>query len=51
MTFRFPTTIHNFAQPSPPNFIDAKNRFHYLAHQIGPKSWKALGLSFEGAAA
>jgi len=39
----FCTPIHNFAQPSAPISIDAKNRCDYRARQIEPGSLKLYG--------
>jgi hypothetical protein len=39
----FCTPIHNFAQPSAPILIDAKNLCDYRARQIEPGSLKLYG--------
>jgi hypothetical protein len=41
--FVFCTPIHNFAQPSAPISIDAKNLCDYRARQIEPGSLKLYG--------
>jgi hypothetical protein len=43
----FCTLVHNFAQPSPPNFVDAKTQREYLPRQIEPAS-KNFTAQFRG---